>query len=218
MPNQRGHRGVISLFESASYPAPSPQEIEAFVATQFCGKVIATAPGGLPHVSILPFVPQADGFEVHMVRGDPTLDALEATGRGAFLLDEPLAFTPHHVVSADHGGMATLHFRAVLFQVHGGVDGDPRHVAAALERLLLRYEPDCLWSPVTDGPLYGRDLRRLAVARLRTVGVEAKFKVAQNRTPEDRGRLLAFLRTRGLPGDARAVRVIQEANGLADDT
>ena len=200
------------MFESPSYPQPTPAEVDAFIAEQFCGKVLATDAAGFPRVSILPFVPDGELIEVHMVQGDPTLAALEATGRGAFLLDEPLAFTPHHVVSPDYGGMATLHFRAVLFTVEAEIDKDAAHVAAALERLLHRYERGAHWSPIADNALYGRDLRRLALARLRKVGTETKFKVAQNRTPEQRARLVEFLRARGLDGDLRAIRVIEAAN------
>lgn len=199
------------MFASPSYPVASAEEIDAFVAEQFCGKVIATDAQGFPHVSILPFVADGETIEVHMVQADPTFTALRAAGRGAFLLDEPLAFSPHHVVSADNAGFATLHFRAVLFQVEAQLSVEPAVVAAALERLLLRYEGAAHWSPVADGPLYGRELRRLAVARLRKVGVEAKFKLAQNRSPEERERLLGFLRERGLEGDGRAIARIQAA-------
>jgi predicted FMN-binding regulatory protein PaiB len=199
------------VFASPSYPPPGQAEIDAFVDEQFCGKVIAADAEGYPHVSILPFVREGDRIEVHMVQADETFAALRQAGRGAFLLDEPLAFTPHHVVSQDYAGMATLHFRAVVFRVEAETSTDPGEVAAALERLMARYEPGEHWVPVADGPTYGRDLRRLAVARLRIVGVEAKFKVAQNRNPDQQARLVQFLEGRGLPGDARAVERIRAA-------
>lgn len=199
------------MFPSPSYPEPGPGEIADFVAEQFCGKLIATDADGFPHASILPFVPLEGAIEVHMVRADPTFAALRASRRGAFLLDEPLAFTPHQVVSADYAGFATLHFRAVCFRVEADISVDPADVAAALERLLRRYEPGEAWRPVQHGGPYDRDLQRLAVARLRQVGVEAKFKLAQNRTPVERERLLAFLRARGAEGDPRAARRIAAA-------
>ncbi len=199
------------MFTSPSYPRPSAQEIDAFVGEQFCGKLIATDAHGYPQVSLLPFVRQGGAFEIHMVQDDPTCVALRQAGRGAFLFDEPLAFTPHHVVSDDVASFATLHFLAVLFRIEAEVSLDPSDVAAALERLLARYEADARWETVADGPTYGPSLRRLAYARLRIVGVEAKFKVAQNRTPTERARLLAFLAARGLEGDVRAARRIRAA-------
>lgn len=199
------------MYQSPSYPAVTAAEIDAFANEQFCGKLIATDAAGFPHVSLLPFVREADVIEVHMVQADPCFVALRATSRGAFLLDEPLAFTPHDIVSPSYAGYATLHFRAVAFQVEAEVRVNPADVAAALERLLARYEAQAAWEPVADGALYGKDLCRLAVARLHVVGVEAKFKLAQNRTPAERDRLLAFLAARGLEGDARAVHRIRAA-------
>jgi predicted FMN-binding regulatory protein PaiB len=199
------------MFASPAYPAPTPEEIDAFVRQQFCGKVIAADAEGFPCVSILPFVRLDEVIEVHMVQADPTFAALRARGRGAFLLDEALAFTPHAAVSERDAGHATLHFRAVLFAVTAEVRTDPDEVASALERLLHAYQAEFDWEPVVDGPTYGERLRRLAVARLRVVGVEAKFKVAQNRTPAERERLLAFLADRGLPGDALAADRIRAA-------
>jgi predicted FMN-binding regulatory protein PaiB len=204
-------KGALAVFASPSYPQPTAAEIDAFVAAQWCGKVIAADAQGFPCVSILPFLRDGERIEVHMVQADPTFAALRARGRGAFLLDEPLAFTPHAVVSERDGGFATLHFRAVRFSVEAEVSVDPAQVAAALERLLRHYEGDLAWEPVADGPLYGQRLRRLAVAQLRIVGVEAKFKVAQNRSPTERERLLAFLGGRGLPGDALAAARMREA-------
>ncbi len=201
------------MFVSPSYPAPDPAEIDAFVDGQFCGKLVATDADGYPRVSVLPFVRAGDAIEVHMVQADPTCAALRAAGRGAFLLDEPLAFTPHHVVSERVAMFATLQFMAVAFRVDAEISLEPRDVAAALERLMARYEAGGTWEAVADGPVYGPHLRRLAVARLRIVGVDAKFKLAQNRTAEERERLLRFLEDRGLPGDAWAVRRIREANG-----
>ncbi|HVB09615.1 MAG TPA: FMN-binding negative transcriptional regulator [Bacillota bacterium] len=201
------------MFASPSYPEPSAQEIDAFVSRQWCGKVIATDADGFPHVSILPFLKQGERIEIHMVQADPTFAALRAAGRGAFLLDQPLAFTPHHLVAERDAGMATLHFRAVLFRVIAEVSTEPADVAAALERLLAAYQGDAAWDPVVDGEAYGGRLRRLAVARLRVVGVEAKFKVAQNRAPAERARLLQYLRAAGQESAAAELQAAAPREG-----
>lgn len=199
------------MFASPSYPEPAAAEIDAFLAGQFCGRLIATGADGYPCASILPFVRDGQEIEVHMVQADTTFAALRARGRGAFLVDEALAFTPHGPVDPRDGGMATLHFRAVLFRVEAEVSTEPAAVAAALERLLRAYQGDLEWERVADGPNYGARLRRLAVARLHITGSEVKFKVAQNRSPAERERLLAFLAERGLPGDALAAERIRAA-------
>lgn len=210
MPHLAAKEGSTT-FASPQYPPPTPAEIDAFVRTQFCGRLIAADADGYPCASILPFLREGERIEVHMVQADPTFAALRARGRGAFLVDEALAFTPHAVISERDGGFATLHFRAVLFRVQADISTEPAAVAGALERLLHAYEGELAWDTVADGPVYGERLRRLAVAQLRVVGVEAKFKVAQNRTPAERERLLAFLGKRGLPGDRVAAERIRAA-------
>lgn len=204
--------GGMSVYTSPSYPPPDWPTVRAFVERLAHGKLVATGPDGYPTASLIPFryEPDPDGgwgrFEVHLVQGDPTLAALAHDPRAAFLLDEFYAFTPHHVVDAEDAGLATLHFRAVLFRVDATVLTDPADVAAVLERLVARYEPDARWAPVVDDARYGPRLRRLAAAVLTVRGFDAKFKVAQNRTPEERRRLAAYLRRRGLPLDEVAAR------------
>jgi len=54
------------MYRSAKYPT-SLEEAEAFVAGQRHGYLIATAPGGHPQVSLLPFVKRGDAIELHCV-------------------------------------------------------------------------------------------------------------------------------------------------------
>jgi predicted FMN-binding regulatory protein PaiB len=199
------------VFPSGAYARVPWAEVEAFVRAQRACKVLAVDSEGFPQVSILPFVWDGAAFEVHLVREDPTCRALEARGQGSVLLDEFLAFTPHHLVDPEDAGYATLHFRAVLFRVRARVSTEPAEVAAALERLLRAYEGDARWEPVADGRRYGARLRQLATARLEVVGAEAKFKVAQTRTPAERGRLLAYLEAQGTPEALRAAAVLAAA-------
>lgn len=200
------------MYVSPFYPVPTRAEIDAFVAAQRWGKLIGTGADGYPRVSLLPFVRDGDCIEVHLVRQDATFAALQSDARAAFLVDEPLAFTPHDVLDERDAGFATLHFRAVLFHVRAELATDADSVARALERLLAAYEPDARWEPVRDGLTYGPRLAQLATARLHVVGVEAKFKLAQNRSAEGRQRLLDYLNRRGLAGDPLAVSRIVAAN------
>jgi transcriptional regulator len=202
------------VYKSPSYPPPDWPAVRAFVDRLAHGKLLATGPDGYPTASLIPFRYEPDPgdglgrFEVHLVQGDPTLAALGHNPRAAFLVDEFYAFTPHHVLDPDDAGLATLHFRAVLFRVEATVLTDSADVAAVLERLLARYEPDARWAPVADDARYGARLQRLAAAVLTVKAYDAKFKVAQNRTPEERRRLAAYLRRRKNPLDELAARQI----------
>lgn len=191
------------MYQSAAYPAVSREEIHQFIRQQFHGKLIAIDPSGYPVASLLPFVFEPGtnddwgAFEIHMVQGDATAKALQQNPRAGFLLDEPLAFTPHIVTDPDDGGKSTLHFRAVMCQVDATVMTDPAVVAQVLERLLTHYQPGIPRRPVRPDAFYQSRLERLAAARLKVRAVEAKFKLAQNRTEEERAALIQYLRQRG---------------------
>lgn len=200
------------MYDSTSYPKPTPDEIRRFSEAQTYATVMAQGSSGFPSASLLPFrLTETGDIEIHMVQADPTYQALRACGSGSILVQEFLAFTPHDLVDPVYAGMATLHFRAVLYDVTAEVSEDPKAVADVLSRLLTRYEPGASYHPVTDVPFYEADLRRLAAVTCHVKDIHAKFKTAQNRSPEERERITRYLRERGLAQDARAADAIVES-------
>ena len=196
------------MYRSERYPT-DPEAVDAFVAGQRHGTLIATPPGGHPQISLLPFVKRGDEIELHCVQADPTFAAVRANPLVTFLVSDFLAWSRHDWVDPRDAGRATLHFSAVAYACEATTTTEPAEVAAALARLLAAYEPDADYEPIADGPLYGPRLRRLAAMRLRIVGVDAKFKVGPAGTADVKRRVAAGLRQRGEPGDARAADVIE---------
>lgn len=196
------------MYPSPRYPT-DPAEAEAFVAGQRHGYLIATPPGGHPQVSILPFLKDGDEIELHCVRADPTFAAIQANPRVTFFVSDFLAFSPHDWVDLENAARATLHFKAVQFTCEATTSTDPNDVAAALRRLLARYEPDADFVPLVDGDFYGPRLRQLGVVRLRVRAMQPKFKVGPAGPDEDKRTVARHLRQRNAPGDARAADVIE---------
>lgn len=197
------------MYDSPGYPQPDAESIEIFVQAQPYAVVLGVSAHGHPSASLLPFVKAGERITVHMVQEDPTYRALRREPRGSVLIEEFLAFTPHTPVTPDYAGQATLHFRAVLYEVEATLTTDPGRVAEALEEALARYEPDAAHTPVGDLSVYGADLARLARADLRVVRMQAKFKHAQGKDAATRARVAAFLRERGSWRDARAAAIIE---------
>ena len=183
--------------------------VEAFVAGQRHGTLIATPPDGHPQVSILPFVKQGDTIELHCVQEDPTFAALLTNPRVTFLVSDFLAFSRHDWVDPIDGGRATLHFRAVQYECEATASTALDDVAGALARLVASYEPGASYTPIQDGDFYGPRLRRLAALTLRIVRGHAKFKVGPAAPIEIKRNVVQQLRERGEPGDQRAADVIE---------
>ncbi|MDQ6602418.1 MAG: FMN-binding negative transcriptional regulator [Chloroflexota bacterium] len=196
------------MYHSEKYPA-DPEMIAAFVAGQRHGHLIATPPGGHPQVSILPFIKTGDEIELHCVQEDPTFAAVQVNPHVTFFVPDFLAASRHDWVDPQDAARATLNFRAVSFACEATTSTDPADVAGALARLLAVYEPGADYEPIVDGDFYGPRIRRLATIHLRIVGTDAKFKVGPAAPVEVKRSVVAGLRSRGEPGDARAADVIE---------
>jgi transcriptional regulator len=205
-------RGKLEMYDSARYRI-APAAVDAFVAGQRHGTLIATPPDGHPQVSLLPFVKRGDRIELHCVQADPTFAAVRANPRVSFLVSDFLVFSPHDWVDPTDAGRATLHFRAVVFECEATVSTDPADVAGALGRLLAAYEPAATYKPLRDDDFYGSRLRRLATLQLQVLRSQAKFKVGPAAPVEVKRRVVRRLRERDQPGDARAADVIESYLG-----
>ena len=196
------------MYHSEKY-LTDPDAVAAFVAGQRHGHLIATPPGGHPQVSILPFIKDGDTIELHCVQEDPTFAAIQANPRVTFFVSDFLAASRHDWVDPADAGRATLNFRAVSFTCEATTSTDPADVAGALARLLATYEPGADYVPIVDGTFYGPRLRRLAAVHLRVLATEAKFKVGPAGPVAMKRRVVAGLRERNEPNDARAADIIE---------
>jgi predicted FMN-binding regulatory protein PaiB len=193
--------------EYADIPA---DEVERFVASQELGRLVAVGPEGVPHMGLYPFVREGDAFDLHLVRGDELAADLKARPRCVFELDEVLGVIPSYWVHPEYAGSATAYHRTVIFECRATVVEDPAAVAAQQVRLLARYQPEGGFREVrADDPLYRGALEHLAAVRLTVEQTHVKFKLAQNRPPEARRRVIAELRKRGRPNDARAADALE---------
>jgi len=125
-------------------------------------------------------------------------------------VDEILGVIPSYWVHAEYGGSATAYHRTVIFECQATVLEDPVAVAAQQVRLLARYQPEGGFRALDpNDPLYRGALGQLAAVRLGIQATRVKFKLAQNRPPEARRRVIAELRRRGRPADARAADALE---------
>ncbi len=99
-------------------------------------------------------------------------------------------------------------------QVHGVLTrvDDIDDKARVLQALMRRYQPQGGHAPITaDDPRYAAAVRGVAILAVSLDDVDGKRKLAQNKSPEERARLLEKLWQRGAPGDARAVDLVRGA-------
>jgi predicted FMN-binding regulatory protein PaiB len=198
---------VIFHEEYAEVP---PAEVERFVDAQELGRLVTVGADGTPHVGLYPFVREGETFDLHLVRADELAMDLKARPRCVFEVDEVLGVIPSYWVHAEYAGSATAYHRTVIFECQARVTEEPAAVAAQQRRLLARYQPEGGFRSVSpEDPLYRKALEQLAAVRLTVERTRVKFKLAQNRPPEARRRIIAELRKRNRPNDARAADALE---------
>jgi len=186
-------------------------EIEKFVDAQELGRLITVGADGTPHVGLYPFVREGEAFDLHLVRTDEVAVDLKARARCVFELDEVLGVIPSYWVHAEYAGSATAYHRTVIFECRATVIEEPAAVAGQQVRLLARYQPEGGFRAVSpDDPLYRKALDQLAAVRLTVERTRVKFKLAQNRKPDSRRAIIAELRKRNRPTDARAAAAVED--------
>lgn len=194
----------------AYYTDVPADAVDRFVDAQELGRLISVGEDGTPHVGLYPFVRSAGAVDLHLVREDEVAVDLRARPRCVFELDEVLGVIPSYWVHQEYGGSATAYHRTVIFECVATVLDDPLAVAAQQVRLMARYQPEGGFRAIRpDDPLYGGALRRLTAVRLDVQGVRTKFKLAQNRPPETRRKIIQLLRERGRPTDGRAAEALE---------
>ncbi len=194
----------------AYYTDIARDEIDRFVASQEMGRLVTVGEDGTPHLGLYNFVYDGSCVELHLVRVDEQVADLKARPSCLFEVDEILAVIPSHWVHPEYAGVATAYHRTVILECRGAVAEDPLQVVGQQVRLLGKHQPEGGYRPLSvDDPLYTGALGQLAAVRLEVTAVRAKFKLAQNRPVEARRSIIARLRERGRPGDARAADALQ---------
>jgi predicted FMN-binding regulatory protein PaiB len=194
----------------AYYTDIADEAVYRFVDGQELGRLVTVGEDGTPHIGLYPFVRDEGAFDLHVVRDDEVAVDLRARPRCLFEIDQVLGVIPSYWVHAEYGGSATAYHRTVIFECVAAVVDDPAMVAAQQVRLMARYQPEGRFRAIDpEDPLYRGALGQLAAIRLSVQRVRTKFKLAQNRPPETRRKIVQFLRERGRPNDGQAADALE---------
>jgi predicted FMN-binding regulatory protein PaiB len=185
-------------------------ELDRFVASQALGRLVTVGEDGTPHIGLYPFLRDGDRVELHLVRRDEQIADLKARPRCVFEVDEILATIPSYWVHPESAVAATAYHRTVIFEATAVVSEDAEAIAAQQRRLMAQHQPEGRFREVApDDPLYKGAIATIAAVTLTITACRPKWKLAQNRPVESRRRVIAELRKRGAPGDARAADAIE---------
>ncbi len=192
------------------YYADVPDNVlRDFVTKQEMGRFITCA-DGQPHIGLYPFLFLDDRIELHLHRNDEQLMDLLSNKKCVFEVDEIHGTIPSHWIHATNAMFATAYHRVVIFECDAAVSEDDEVLAAQQSRLMAHYQPAGGHTPVTtEHAMYRGPFKEIRALTLTVRTRKVKWKLAQNRTREQREHLIAELRKRGKPADAGAADALQ---------
>ena len=193
------------------YYADVPEEtLNEFVKGQQLGRLVTADASGQPHIGLYPFLFLGQSIEMHLHRNDEQLADLGANARCVFEVDEVLGSIPSHWIHPANAMFATAYHRVVIFECEAVVSDDPEVLAAQQQRLMQYYQPDGGHTPVSTGhAMYRGPFREIRALTLNVRARKVKWKLGQNRKPEQLQHVIAELRKRGRPTDPAAADALQ---------
>jgi predicted FMN-binding regulatory protein PaiB len=192
------------------YYADVPEAtLRDFVSKQELGHFITASADGQPHVGLYPFRFLGETIEIHLHRDDEQLVDLLANQKCAFEVDEVHGTIPSTWVHPKNAMFATSYHRTVIFECDADVSDDAEVLAAQQRRLMQHYQPDGHTPVSTEHAMYRGPFKEIRALTLKVRARKVKWKLAQNRTREQRENIIAKLRERGRPTDAGAADALQ---------
>lgn len=190
-------------------------EIRAMVAATAVSWVVTTGPDGVPLATLLPVIWEGDRVIAHMAKANDHWRAI-ADGTPVLVISPgPDAYVSPswYAAKAEHGRVVpTWNYTAVHLTGTAVVHEDPAWLLEAVTSLTAvheggRAEP---WH-VSDAPeaYVEGQLRGIVGLEITVTGVEGKAKLSQNRSAEDRDRVVAGLRAEGDAGPAAVAEAMR---------
>jgi predicted FMN-binding regulatory protein PaiB len=116
---------------------------------------------------------------------------------------------PSHWIHATNAMFATAYHRTVIFECDAEVSEDPEVLAAQQRRLMAHYQPGGHTTVSTEHAMYRGPFKEISALTLRVRTRKVKWKLAQNRSREQREKIIAELRKRARPTDTGAADALQ---------
>lgn len=169
---------------------------------------------GSPFATHLPFLLDGDRLLSHFARGNPHWKSIDGQTEMLAVFSGPHAYVSPRWYESKQA-VPTWNYAAVHVYGAPRVIEDAGEVRALLDRLVTEYEGDAWSLDGRDADFTDRMSRGIVAFEIPVERIEGKFKLSQNRTVEDRHRVIAAFEA---PGDgenadlARLMRAVLDGD------
>jgi transcriptional regulator len=196
---------------------PEP-EVAGFLDAIGAAEVVTTGPEGYPVATLMPFVRDGDRLLLHMARANQHWRSIEGTVPALALVAGPQAYVSPswYATKQEHGRVVpTWNYSAVHLTGTVTVRSDEAWLRDLVTRLTDLHEAgrEARWA-VTDAPAeyVDKQLKAIIGIELQVERVEAKAKLSQNRSDEDRAGVIAGLEAAGTDRDVEVARAMRASS------
>ncbi len=190
-------------------------EIQLFVASVRAADLVTVDPDGLPVSTLMPMIwegvaPSTGNYGrliMHMARGNQQWKTIQPGTQGLAILHGGQAYiSPSNYSNkvTDHKVVPTWNYQSVHLSGTVEVSEDVELLRQIVTNLTAHHElnRDLPWSADESDPHYFElQLKGIIAVILHVNKVEAKSKISQNKSQEDRRRIVEDLYTSGIPGE-----------------
>ncbi len=191
------------------------EEITGFVARARAADLVTADSVGLPVATLMPALWDTSSVDetnygrlvMHMAKANPQWKSIEPGTKGLAIIHGPQAYVSpsnYEGKHTDHKVVPTWNYQSVHLSGIVDVSADVELLRQIVSSLTELHEHDRAepWHVSEAEPKYFEaQLRGIVAVTLRVTRVEAKYKLSQNRSVEDRQRVISDLASSPLADD-----------------
>ena len=184
-----------------------PEKIREIMTRSRVGGLATPGRDGYPYITPVNYVYYQDSIYFHCAHKGEKIDNIRADNRVCFQVDIPLAYLD--LAFAGAPCQAHQFYHCVIIRGRAVIVEDPLEKVAALNALMASHEGQAGFAAITsDTPA----VALCTVVAIRIENLSCKSDLAQKKSDEERQRIAAYLKGRGLPGDDEAAGLMAGMN------
>ncbi|MGQ9693375.1 MAG: pyridoxamine 5'-phosphate oxidase family protein [Thermodesulfobacteriota bacterium] len=190
------------------------QLIEEVLNKAPAGYLAFNGADGWPRITPLNFVYEDGWVYWHGAVAGERFNCLREDPRAVFAAVLLPLYIPSYFAAEENATAATSTFKSVI--VRGRVSSfiDPDEKCQVLNKLMAKYQPEGRYRKIApNDPFYAKILPATGVYGLRVEEMAGKFKFAQNKSVEDRKKIIAKLKERGTAVDLVVAEEVEKTLG-----
>ncbi len=174
------------------------------------GRLATVGSDGYPYITPVNYIFYKGSVYFHCAHKGEKLDNIARDNRVCFEVDIPLSYFDLAYDPTRPPCQVHQFYHCVIIRGRAEIVEDTVEKVASLNALMAAHEERPDFDLITDEiPA----VSLCTVVAIRPETVSCKSDMAQNKSDEERGRMAAYLKKRGLPGDDEAARLMAEKKG-----